>query len=61
MTLERFLVWKTKFDKEMNTRKAREEDDRIKGLNPKEKEEWKRQGQRPTGEGSSSCLEASDL
>ncbi|KAI0054047.1 RWD-domain-containing protein [Auriscalpium vulgare] len=49
VTVNSFLEWKAKFDKELAQRKAREDDDRLKGLSPKEREEYKRIGTRLTG------------
>ena len=49
MTLESFLAWKLKFDKELALKKLREEDEKMKNLTPKEREEWKRAGTRLTG------------
>jgi len=49
VTLESFLTWKSKFDKELALKKAREEDEKLKNLTPKEREEWKRGGTRLTG------------
>ncbi|KAF9053652.1 RWD domain-containing protein [Hymenopellis radicata] len=42
VTLESFKAWKAKFDAEQAKRKHREESDRLVGLSPKEREEWKR-------------------
>jgi hypothetical protein len=39
----------TKFDAEMNAKKAKEEEERLKGLTPKEREEYKRMGTRLSG------------
>jgi len=49
VTVESFRVWKVKFDQELAIKKAREEDEKLKGLTPKEREEWKRAGMRSTG------------
>jgi len=49
VTLERFTAWKTKFDRESAIIKTREEEEKLKGLSAKEKEEWKRQIQRLSG------------
>lgn len=45
----RFKVWKTNFDKELALKKAQEDDDKLRGLTPKEREEWKKLGTRLTG------------
>jgi hypothetical protein len=44
-----FLAWKAKFDKELASKKVREDDEKMKSLTPKEREEWKRALTRPTG------------
>lgn len=50
MTLESFKAWKAAFDKETALRKAQEEEERLKNLTPKEREEWKRSTTRLSGE-----------
>jgi hypothetical protein len=47
--LESFKAWKAKFDKEMGLKKAQEEDEKLKGLSAKEREEFKRAQQRLSG------------
>jgi len=49
VTIESFKAWKTKFDREIAQRKAREEDERLKGLTNKERDEWKKAGTRFSG------------
>jgi len=49
VTLESFKAWKLKFDKELAVKKAHEDDERLRGATPKEREEWKRIGTRLTG------------
>ena len=49
MTVESFKAWKARFDREIGVKKAREEEERLKGLTAKEKEEFKRMGHRPSG------------
>jgi hypothetical protein len=49
VTLESFLAWKLKFDRELALKKSREEDEKTKSLTPKEREEWKRAGTRLSG------------
>ncbi|KAI0807121.1 RWD-domain-containing protein [Fomes fomentarius] len=49
VTVESFRVWKTKFDKEMAAKRAREEEEKVKGLSPKEREEYKRSHTRLSG------------
>ena len=49
MTLESFKTWKTKFDKEIAEIRAREEDEKLKALTAKEREEYKRAQSRPSG------------
>jgi len=43
------MAWKIKFDKEISTKKALLEEEKLRGLSPKEREEWKRAGVRLTG------------
>jgi len=47
--VESFRVWKIKFDKEASVKKAQEEDEKLKGLTSREREEWKRAITRLTG------------
>lgn len=49
MTVASFKEWKAKLDKEMALRKAREEEERLKALSPKEREEYKKVQTRYTG------------
>ncbi|KAH9951321.1 RWD-domain-containing protein [Amylocystis lapponica] len=49
VTVETFLAWKAKFDHEIALRRAREEDEKLKGLTAKEREEYKRLGTRLSG------------
>ncbi|KAJ8520426.1 hypothetical protein ONZ45_g2788 [Pleurotus djamor] len=49
VTVESFKAWKVKFEKEMAIKKARDEEERLKGLTPKEREEYKKVGTRFTG------------
>ncbi|KIY64923.1 RWD-domain-containing protein [Cylindrobasidium torrendii FP15055 ss-10] len=49
VTVESFMAWKAKFDAERARMKQREEEERHKGLTPKEREEWKRMGTRLSG------------
>jgi len=49
VTAESFRAWKVKFDHEQAMKKAREEDEKMKGMTPKEREEWKRAGARLSG------------
>jgi len=49
VTVESFKTWKTKFDKEIAIKKAQEEEERLKNLTPKEREEWKRSTTRLSG------------
>ena len=49
VTVDSFKAWKVKFDKEMATKKAREEEERLRAMTPKEKEECKKIGTRFTG------------
>ncbi|PFH54376.1 hypothetical protein AMATHDRAFT_135578 [Amanita thiersii Skay4041] len=49
VTIESFKVWKAKFDKETAQKKAQEEDERLKSMTPKEREEYKRLTSRLSG------------
>lgn len=49
VTVESFKAWKVQFDKELAMKKAKEEEEKTKGLTPKEREEWKRIGTRLSG------------
>ncbi|KZT68994.1 RWD-domain-containing protein [Daedalea quercina L-15889] len=49
VTAENFKAWKAKFDKEIATRKAREEEEKLKGMTSKEREEFKKLATRLTG------------
>ncbi|EAU88561.2 hypothetical protein CC1G_04267 [Coprinopsis cinerea okayama7 len=49
VTVDSFKAWKAKFDKEIAAAKAREEEEKLKGLTPKEREEYKRAQLRLTG------------
>lgn len=50
MTPESFAAWKARFEKEMATKKAREEEEKMKGMTPKEREEYKKVATRLTGQ-----------
>ncbi|KAF9480143.1 RWD domain-containing protein [Pholiota conissans] len=49
VTIESFKAWKARFDKEMTLKKVQEEEERLKALTPKEREEWKRSQTRLSG------------
>lgn len=49
VTKQSFMLWKSKFDKEVALRRAREEDEFLKGLTAKEREEWRKASIRLTG------------
>ncbi|KAK7054919.1 hypothetical protein VNI00_003382 [Paramarasmius palmivorus] len=49
VTVESFKAWKVKFDAEQAEMKAREEEEKLKGLTAKEREEWKRISVRLSG------------
>jgi len=49
VTVASFKEWKAKFDKELAIRKAREEEERLKALSPKDREEYKKVQTRYTG------------
>lgn len=49
MTVESFKAWKEKFDKELAIKKLQEDEEHLKNMTPKEREEWKKSGTRLTG------------
>lgn len=49
MTAESFKAWKAAFDKENAELKAREEEERLRALTPKEREEYKKVAVRLNG------------
>ncbi|KAG7452539.1 RWD-domain-containing protein [Guyanagaster necrorhizus] len=49
VTVASFKAWKDKFDAQQARKKRQEEDERMKGLTPKEREEWKRMYSRLSG------------
>lgn len=49
VTVDSFKAWKIKFDKEVMAKKASEEEERLRAMTPKEKEEYKKIGTRLTG------------
>ncbi|TFY63976.1 hypothetical protein EVJ58_g2921 [Rhodofomes roseus] len=49
VTVDRFTAWKVEFEKELAAKKAREEEERLKAMTPKEREEYKRLATRLTG------------
>ncbi|KAF8694333.1 hypothetical protein AX14_002077 [Amanita brunnescens Koide BX004] len=49
VTLQSFKIWKTKFDKEAASKKTQEEDEKLKAMSPKEREEYKRLSSRLSG------------
>ena len=55
MTVESFKAWKLKFDRKIAAKKVQEEEDFLKGLTPKEREEWKKAGSRLSGITFLSC------
>ena len=42
VTRESFLAWKSKFDKEMTAKRAKVQEEKMKNLTPKEREEYKK-------------------
>ena len=61
VTIESFKSWKAKFDADQARRKQREEAERLVGLTPKEREEWKRMTTRLSGENISSHKHAANM
>lgn len=49
MTPESFLIWKRKFEKEAFIRKSAEQEERLRSLPSKEREELRKIGTRLTG------------
>jgi hypothetical protein len=49
VTLKSFKAWKVRFDQEMAIKKAQEEEERLRLLTPKDREEWKRSTMRLSG------------
>lgn len=47
--MESFTNWKRAFDKGIAEKRAREDDEKMKNMTPKEREEWKRAATRLTG------------
>jgi hypothetical protein len=47
--MESFKAWKTKFDQATLLKKLQAEEERLKLLSPKEREEWKRAQARLSG------------
>ena len=45
-----FMEWKVKYDREMARKKVTEEEDRLRAMSPKEREEYKKYNTRLTGE-----------
>lgn len=49
MTIESFTAWKLNFDKELKAKKLREEEERMKGMTVKEREEFRKIATRLSG------------
>ncbi|KAF4576551.1 hypothetical protein EYR40_000793 [Pleurotus pulmonarius] len=49
VTVESFKAWKARFDREMAIKKAKEDEERLRGMTAKEREEWKRMTTRLSG------------
>ncbi|KAF8798004.1 RWD domain-containing protein [Phlegmacium glaucopus] len=49
VTVESFKAWKEKFDKELAIKKSQEDEEQLRNMSPKEREEWKKSGTRLTG------------
>ncbi|KAF9069657.1 RWD-domain-containing protein [Rhodocollybia butyracea] len=49
VTVESFKIWKAKFDQEQAEKKAKEEDERLKGISAKERDEYKKIHSRLSG------------
>ena len=44
------MAWKAAFDQEIASKKAHEEEEKLKSLNAKEREEWRKAAMRLTGD-----------
>ncbi|EIW68494.1 hypothetical protein TREMEDRAFT_63666 [Tremella mesenterica DSM 1558] len=49
LTRETFEQWRKGYMSELKIKREKEEEERVRGLPPKEREEWKRRKERPTG------------
>lgn len=49
MTVQSFKEWKIVFDREVLLRKTRDEEEKLKAMTTKEREEYKKMGGRLTG------------
>ncbi len=49
MTAEKFNAWRKQFTAELRAKREREEEERVKGLTPKEREDYRKKKERPTG------------
>ncbi|WWC90407.1 uncharacterized protein L201_005342 [Kwoniella dendrophila CBS 6074] len=49
LTRELFDKWRKGFTNELKAKKIKEEEERVKALNPKEREDWRKRKERPTG------------
>ncbi|KAJ7582737.1 hypothetical protein C8J56DRAFT_1005668 [Mycena floridula] len=49
VTLESFRAWKLKFDQEQAVKRAKEDEEKLKALSTKEREEWRRIASRLSG------------
>lgn len=57
--MDSFKAWKAKFDAELRVKKAKDEDEKMKGMTAKEREEWKRLQTRYSGMAESACFKRS--
>jgi hypothetical protein len=48
--VQSFRAWKAKFDLELAAKKAHEDEEKMKALSPKEREEWRRAATRLSGQ-----------
>jgi len=49
VTVASFMEWRKEFNKKMKIKAAQEEEERTRGMNPKEKEEYKKMKTKPSG------------
>lgn len=50
LTKERYLAWRKAFLEELEQKRARQEEEKVRAMNSKEREEYKKRRDRPSGE-----------
>ena len=56
--MESFKAWKEKFDKELAIKKSQEDEEHLRNMTPKERDEWKKSVTRLTGKVKSPARKA---